>query len=169
MAQTQYCTRIDMSDVLSFAGVNLRLDDAPPGGISQVIDRASLEVDEYCLQRYGSRLADSLWVAKRCAEIACYFLSVRRGNPAPSGVAQLYERAVAKLEQVRRGDLKIPNLVESKSCHPRMSNIRATLRPFPHTVVERARTTGTPADYHQNRDPWDSFGLNGSWIMDYSF
>ena len=169
MAQTQYCTRSDVADVLSQAGINLRIDDSPPGSLSQVIDRASLEIDEYCLQRYGARLADSLWVTKRCAEVACYYLCVRRGNPVPAGVSLLFDRCIEKLERVQQGVLKIPNLPGSKSSYPVMSNMRPALRPFPRSVVETSLSTGTAADYHQNRDPWDAFGQNNSWLMDYAF
>lgn len=164
----QYCVRSDLSDVISSTGVALRLDDAPPGSVSQIIDRASLDIEEYCAQRYRN-LSDSLWVTKRCAELAVYYLCLRRGNPAPIGVVQMYESCIAKLERVQKGTLKIPRMVESKSAHPVMSNMRPTLRPYPHAVVAQALSTGTPEDYHQNRDPWDTLGMNNSWLFDFAF
>jgi hypothetical protein len=141
-----------------------------PSPLDYFIDMGSLEIEEHCLQFYsGAILATSDWVTKKCAIVAAYLFSCRRGNPVPQGITTLYKEAIEKLKSVATGRLNIPRLPKSKATVPVMSNMRPALRPHPHAVVERMRSTGTPANYITTNDPWDLTGINSPYIYDFSF
>jgi hypothetical protein len=137
--------------------------------LADFINRACDEIDEHCLQFYtAANLLTSDWVAKQAASIAAYYFCLRRGNPAPVGIAAFHDIAMQKLQRVQQGALNIPNVPKSKATVPVMSNLRPALRPHPHAVVETQRSTGTPASYHQNQDPWDATGINNQFYYDFS-
>ncbi len=159
-----YTTLQAIQNRLSINGVVLRMDDVPPSTLGEVIEEASSIIDEHAAHRYTqANLATSNWIYFRATDIACYLLCERRGNPVPIGIAQRYERAIAKLEQVYNGRFNIWDIPERKSAIPTMSNMRIVLRPFPRAVVETGnlRSTGTVTQYQRNRDPAEFyFGSN---------
>jgi len=137
--------------------------------LADFIGRGSAKIDQYCATMYtGPVLATSSWVTYEASIVSAYMYCMRRGNPPPAGIAIMYQEAMEDLKQVQKGFLQIPNLPRRKSAAPVMSNMRPTLRPHPHAVVETQRSTGKPAGYHQNRDPWDQTGINTPWVYDYS-
>ncbi len=167
---TPYCTLQNIQDRLSINGVTLRIDDVPPTTLGDVIAEASSIIDEHCAHRYTpANLAVSGWILYRATDIACYLLCERRGNPVPIGIAQRYERAVAKLEQVYNGRFNIWDIPERKSAIPTMSNQRIIFRPWPRVVTETGmlRSTGTVTQYVRNRDPWDfiNSSIDLTWTL----
>lgn len=145
--------------------------------LAEYIDRAALEIDEHCLLFYTpAGLLGSTWITKHAAITAAYYYCMRRGNLPPAGVALLFEGSNAargkdgtrnKLERVQKGTLNIPDLPRRKPSVPVMSNMRPALRPHPHMVVERYRSTGRPEQYHQNGDPYDLTGINQPFMYDF--
>lgn len=157
-----YCSQNDIQNRLSADGIIYRTDDEPPTLLGDVINDASSQIDEYLFAQYDpAQLATSDWVRQRTADIATFLLCERRGNPVPPGTAGKFERAMDKLERVRLGLISVPNLPMRKELAPVLSNVRINLLPWPHTVVERSNSTGTPAGYTQHEDPMD-------WGYDYS-
>lgn len=157
-----YCSVADIQNRLSADGIEYRTDDEPPSLLGDVIVDACSQVDEYLFAQYDpAQLAQSDWVRQRAADIAAFLLCERRGNPPPPGIAAKFERAMDKLERVRLGVICVPNLPMRKELAPVLSNVRVVLTPWPHTVVERSNSTGTPAGYDQHEDPMD-------WGYDYS-
>ena len=161
MASTAtYCTITDIQNRLSATGVTLRTDDTPPTSYGDVIDDASAEIEMYCLLRYGAdQLAATRWIRHKCADIATYLLCERRGNAAPPGVAGKFDRAIADLQKIQAGSLKLADVPQRRRGVPTVSNMRPAMRPFPHAVVETKRGTEVVEQLPQkNKDPWD--GMN---------
>lgn len=159
---TAYCSQNDIQNRLSADGITYRTDDNPPTSLGDVIVDASTMIDEHLYYLYSpTQLGSSDWVRERCADIASYMLCERRGNPVPPGIAQKYDRAIERLEKIRLGLLAVPNLPVLKEMAPVLSNVRTQLSPFPHTVVERSNSTGTPQGYTPHDDALD-------WGYDYS-
>lgn len=156
MATTLYCTMDDVSNRLSAAGVTYRLDDVPPDPTDgDVLDEASRTIDEHCLLFYTEQnLALSPTVKHWCANIAANLLCERRGNPVPGGIERKFDRTMKSLERVQRGR-QIADIPMRKACVPVLSQPRIRLDPFPHTVIEKSGSTGTPEGYNQRRDSLD--------------
>lgn len=151
-----------VADRISQDGIDLRVDDVPPDEMGNVLALADQEVYWYLLEQYSDTvLATSDLVMGWADDAATLFLCERRGNAPPAGTVTRWERTREKLEQVQLGRRKIPRLPRRKGNAPVLSNLRPTLRPMPRVVVEKNRSTGTPADYTQTTDPWDQ--LNTSW------
>lgn len=155
MATTAYCTSQNIQDRLSLSGVNLRIDDAPTV-ITAVIKNASTKINFYCFGKYTADvLAANDWVAERCTDIATYILCKRRGNPCPESVKDDYNEAIQLLELIRAGVAQIPDAAQRKGQSPVLSQPRVKLYPVPESVIERNRSTGTPANYPQRNDPFE--------------
>jgi hypothetical protein len=137
--------------------------------LQEFIHRGTWEILEHCAMFYSlANLAISDWIRRHAAVVAAYLYCLRRGDPPPQGVAGLYAETKTKLERVQKGWLMIPLLPRTKASVPVMSNMRPALRPHPHVVVERRRSTGSPLGYHQNGDPWDMLGVNEPYVYDYA-
>lgn len=162
-----YCVQADIENRLSASGVDLRIDDVPPDTLGDVIDDASAEVESHCLLKYGAdQLAASRWIKHKCADIATYLLCERRGNPAPPGIANKFERAMAQLEKVQEGKLKISDVAQRRTAVPMVSNMRPALRPYPHAVVETKRGTDTVDQLpKKNADPWDVLNFLPDYVI----
>ena len=159
---TAYCSQNDIINRLSADGVTYRIDDVPPTDLGDVIVDACSQIDEYLFAQYDPiKLATNDWVRERAADIAAFLLCERRGNPVPPGIAAKFDRTTEKLERVRLGITCVPNLPMRKELATVLSNVRVVLAPWPHTVVERSDSTGTPAGYTQHNDPMD-------WGYDFS-
>lgn len=158
-----YTTAEKIQRRMSTIAVDLRLDDLEDQAIEQtaaydqVIEDASVEVNGYCLTTYSAAaLAASPWIEKKTRDIAIYFLCLRRLNKAPASVQAEYEKALADLERVQAGEIRIPDAPQSRATVPVMSNQGVRLDPVPHTVVDRNRSTGpVPQGYVQQVEPYD--------------
>lgn len=160
-----YCTMDDIAVVLSQAGIDLRMDDAPPIDEDEILDEVGAIVDEYCFARYSpANLATSRWVKHRAKRIGAKVLCDRRGNLPPASIAANYDEILVRLEKVRLGQLNIADIPERKTAVPVLSVPRVRLRPFPHTVIEKTLGTGQPRDYKQIVDPLDQVNA----YIDYS-
>lgn len=155
MAVTSYITSAELQLEMSASGVSLRVtDDA--AATAQAISDASIEADGYAMRRYTRTvLAASDWYKLKVKHIAQYFLSTRTLNPCPQSAQVKYEKAIADLEKVQLGQMDLPDAAGRKEGVPVLSNIRIRVHPFPRTVVERGRSTGTPEGYTQHADSSD--------------
>lgn len=172
MTANVYCALADLQDVLSESGVTLRSDDDPPTTLGGAIAKAGNTIDRYLYRRYDpANLVQSNTIKDLAAAIACFYLSTRRGNSPPPGVAIQYDEAIAYLTEVKSGQNEIPGIAARKSYVPVISKMRATLRPYPRTVVERSQgshATGEPENYPQHTDPYDATGWNSSSFLNWS-
>lgn len=157
MATSLYCSLNDVKNRLSTAGVTYRIDDTPPDATDgDVLDEASRIIDDYCLLHYAeAQLAVSPIVMHWTANIAAMLMCERRGNPVPVGIHSKYERTLKRLERVQLGATLIADIPMRKTQVPVLSNVRVRLDPFPRTVVEKRRSTGTPENYKQHSDKLD--------------
>jgi hypothetical protein len=148
----------------------LAVDDYPPSDWGNAIAKAGNRIDLFLARRYDTaQLIQSDLVKDWAAALACLYLRRRRGNPAPQGVAELAAEAIADMTEIKNGINDLPGVGSRVSYAPGMSRMRATLRPYPHAVVEQSRSThagGHPANYQQHTDPWDRYGWNSNAFMD---
>ena len=169
MAATQYCVLRDVQKQLSVEGVNLRLDDDPQVW-SDVIDWASLTIDEHCRTGYTqANLQISDWVKRQTAVLAAYELCERRGNPCPQSLIRKVVRLIGTPEKpggilgfILRGSRNISDIPRRKADIPVVSNVRVRLDPSPRIVVETGRSTGTPSGYSQHEDQLEPPGFDYS-------
>ncbi len=153
--------------------VQMRASDIPsPTGpltsdevaaIQDCIDEASDE----CFARIGmwhdisdEATSNNLWLRRRATSIACYLLSMRRANPGQ--FTEKYERALADMDRVQRGELVIPRLPFKADLAPGMSNVsiddRYVVRKV--RVAEQISTGGS----QPNRDSDRRYMYNDSFI-----
>jgi phage gp36-like protein len=157
MAVTSYITSAELQLEMSASGVSLRVDDDATA-TAQCIADASIEADGYALLRYSRvALAASDWYKLKVKHIAQFYLCTRRQNPCPQSAQIKYEKAIADLEKVQLGKLNLPDVAGRKEEAPVLSNQRVRVTPFPRTVTERGRSTGTPEGYTQADDTTDVF------------
>jgi hypothetical protein len=133
---TVYYTSIaEMESLLSFLGVQLRLDDNDDDLIispetvylSDAMAEATDVVNQYIGLIYDEEeLAYSRWVRRRASWIACHILSRRRGNPKQ--FADEYMRCIADFELVRRREIWVPRRKPKHDFAPAMSNLRVDYR-----------------------------------------
>jgi phage gp36-like protein len=151
-----YCTSDDLEDRLSEAGVTLRTDDSPPTSYGNAILRASSKINQFLLRQYTeANLAASDIVTDYASTIATYYLCTRRGNPAPDSVIAEYREAIEELKLIHAGGMDVSDIGRRKSSAPVMDNNRVRLRPDPHAVVMRSRSTttgGRPEGFVQHND-----------------
>jgi hypothetical protein len=109
---TIYTAYDDLMDILSDAGVSLRLDDSSDGSVSAAeqlrIDKAlalgTTVVNEYLLKRYAVEdLALSYSVRNYAAVLAACWLCRRRGNGLPLGLAEQENWVMKRLEALSLG------------------------------------------------------------------
>ena len=166
MGANIYCSPNDMSDILSANGVALRSDDAPPSQYGGAAEKAGNKIDFYCWKRYDpSALATSDLVKDWAATLACFYLSIRRGNPPPSGISILYEQALADLKEIQKASADIPGIGVRSIYAPGLSVMRATMRPYPRSVVETSQGThlgGEVVNSFHHSDAWDTWGPNNN-------
>lgn len=150
-----YTTREKLEKRMSAVGVDDRIDDDLTS-LTEVIADATVEVNGYCLTQYSAtQLAASDWIQKKTLDVACFFLCLRRNNPPPQSVQFMYEKAIADLELVRAGSIRIPDAATRKAAAPTLSNQRVNLWPHPHVVTIPHSSTGNPEGYDQSTDPHD--------------
>jgi phage gp36-like protein len=127
-------------------GSSAALDDA--------IIRACEEINKYCYKFYSpANLGTSNLVQQWAIELACYYLSQRRGNPEL--FAKLYENAIEELKMVLKGEMELPGVPFRRTLSPKWSNIRADILRYRFRVLrvergtsdQRATTQGQDVDY----------------------
>lgn len=152
-----YTSKAEIESLLSFSGVDVRLDDLGEADMIQTIleiaEEATDVVNEHCLGRYKSTdMVDSRWVHSAATWIACYLLSQRRGNPAL--FSDRYQQIITRLEDVQRRRKHIPRLGTREDLTPAVSNVRVDDRFIKAKVrVERSISTGgTYSNQHWEHD-----------------
>lgn len=107
---TLYTSRSEIESIFTINGVDFRLDDDYNETISATeetyLDAIIIEstdiVNQYLLPLYSATdLAESRWIRRRASYIACYFLSMRRGNPRQFG--DRYDEILSELEAIAMG------------------------------------------------------------------
>jgi len=127
-----YTSQAEIEAKLSAAGALLQadhnqdttLDAADETGVwSDVVNEATDTVNLYCLELYNDYdLANSLWVHRQATWIGCHLLCLERGNPSPGTFQLQYDRALANLELIHSGALRIPRLATRSDITPSVSN-----------------------------------------------
>lgn len=157
---TPYCTVTHIQKRISQTAIDLRIDDDPTC-VPSVIEEASIEIDGYCLLKYSeTSLAASDWIRLKCTDIAVHYLCLRRLNGSPVAAQARYDKAIADLEKIQIGSLTIPDAPRRKASVPVLSAPRIRLDPFPRTVIEQSRSTGTAEGYRQHTDRTDVIDPN---------
>lgn len=98
----------EMERVLSVEGIEEHTSDVEDNTliISELTLQATEEVLMYLRDRYDIEdLANSPWVRRRATMIACYMLSIRKGNPSYYG--DDYAKALIDIEMARDGEINI--------------------------------------------------------------
>lgn len=117
MAVTPYCSNTEVAQIWSQYGVDARIDDnddddvldAPEVGTGDaMIERATVDINIYLLQRYSVAVcAASSWVKWVAALFACVYLAERRGNSVPKAMQTDYERYLEMLKAIAAGEMAL--------------------------------------------------------------
>lgn len=156
-----YCTAADVQRYLSTTGADLWADSElqgqpNPDVYDDVIEQASAEIDLYAQQRYSAAsLATSSIISRWCTTIACYFLTIRRGNPPPESLAgeflRLTDPDTGILARIAKGLVQLPGLALRADLRPRMSNIKIDRRYVQSKQrVEKETSTDAETKLRQN-------------------
>ena len=98
-------------------------------------------------------LASSWVVNDWCTILAVHWLSLRRGNPVPGSLGDLYKATIEDLKLVKSGEYQLPGIGYRNNMWPAWSNIRVdTLYSLRKVRVERPISEGTPLPGRRNRD-----------------
>lgn len=130
LLSTVYCTADEIGRKAGATGLlNWSDHDASgtsdTGVIDDAINEATETIDLYCRQRYDQAgLAASEIVSRWAVVLACYFLSINRGNPAPEAIEAEYQRIIANLEKIAAGLMSLPGVPMRSDSRPSMSNLR---------------------------------------------
>jgi hypothetical protein len=133
----------EINDVFSVDGVDNHTEDLEDNSafIVKIIHQASERAMLYLRSKYSADdCAENVWVREQVTYIACYLISIRRGNP--SLYTDLYAQALIDLEQVRDGalDAGIPTtarpivqtpMMDSRFFNPKRINPLASTRMLP--------------------------------------
>lgn len=157
MAITPLSSEDDLADRLGQYGVNLRLDDQPPKDVQTALTRATTTLYRYARRRYSvAQLAQSNVAADIDADLAAFYLCVRRGNPPPAPIGEAYQRAIEDLKLLEQGVWHLPDASPLALSAPVLSNVTVRMHPTPHPRVQRGRSTGErPSEYRQRVDHSD--------------
>jgi phage gp36-like protein len=150
MSTQTYCTRSDIEAIWPPASLLASVDDDANGSLSpteegyitRAIERAANLLNASLELRY--RLADlaaNAWCRDANAAIAAYWLSTRRGGPAPAHLQQQYDAYVASLVEIAAGRLKLPQQSESFDNRGTVTNFETRLDQM--FKVQRVEETST--------------------------
>ena len=129
-----YTSVDDIQTLISVDGYTGRLDDDATGTLSATesayltakgINWATARVNFYLLAHYEAvDLAASWLVNEWCTIVAGYWLSCRRGNPAPGSLKELYEQAVEDMKLVHSGEHNLADVGLRSAAFPSWSSVR---------------------------------------------
>jgi len=100
----QFTSLPEIQRVFSVEGVDNHSEDALGDNtvINEIIYRATETVLQFLRGRFAETdMKDSYWVRMKATYIACYYLSIRQGNPSLYG--DMYNEAMLDLAQARDG------------------------------------------------------------------
>lgn len=100
----QFTSLSEIQRVFSIEGVDNHNEDVlgDPTVIDELVYRATETVLQFLRGRFDQTdMAASYWVRMKATYIACYYLSIRQGNPALYG--DMYNEAMLDLAQARDG------------------------------------------------------------------
>lgn len=112
----QFTSLSEIQRVFSIEGVDNHSEDVLGDStvINELIYRATETVLQFLRGRFDqSDMASSYWVRMKATYIACYYLSIRQGNPSLYG--ELYNEAMLDLAQARDGLIN-PGLRTTARC-----------------------------------------------------
>lgn len=131
MSTQTYCTKTDIEAIWPPAELLASVDDDGGGTLSatelgyidRAIERGANFINARLEMRYRlSDLAANTWCRDANAAIAAFWLSTRKGDPAPAQLQQQYEAYVAALVEIAAGRLKLPQQIDSFDTSPGMLN-----------------------------------------------
>jgi hypothetical protein len=139
----------EINSVFSSEGVDNHIDDSTDELTlkGQIIGQASARVMLYLRSQYAIEdCMTNVWVREQATYIACYLISIRRGNP--SLYTDMYAQALIDLEQVRDGmlDAGLPAksravvqtpMMDSRFFNPKRVNPMASTRVLPGQNIPR--------------------------------
>lgn len=156
--------------IYSTAAVEVRTDDeidpaANLGMIHEIINFSSETMFAYLLSFYNiSDLLTVGWVNRRCAYIACYYLSRRRAD-APQFVDEV-KRIIEELELVRDAKIMIPGddglpVPQTAARIPAISSYRIDDR----YLINKQRVVGSQStEPYPGQQKYDIPGLSGDFL-----
>lgn len=160
---TLYCDQDDIEALLSDEGVVGRLDDDMSGTNSAAEiailttyarNYATTRVNFYCQPKYDTDDLGTSWLVNDWATvIASRWLCLRRGNPVPKQIEQLFKETIDDMKRVKTGEHEIPEIAARVANSPFWSNIHVSvIHRLRKIRVERPISERTPTDYLQQRD-----------------
>lgn len=154
-----YTSITEIEKIYSSAGADFASDDFTGADLTQlqleIVEDATDYINQYVLGRYrATDLADSRWVRTRASWIGAYFLSQRRGNPAPEPFFSRKEEIEEELIKVRDQKIMIPRLSNKSDFTPALSNYKIDhrFRKAKIRVQQRTSTGGTSSRQDLDRD-----------------
>lgn len=144
----------EMSRLFSQEAVDVRTDDVDPieeadelqDLYNELIDRATYR----CKSILNKIFADAdlyrhPWVREKATIVACYLLSIRRGNP--SQYADQFYEAIEEMQALVDGDLVLEDLPRAGFAAIVMQNVHVDNR-FPYSpirvdIINSTKTVGT--------------------------
>ena len=145
MPTPTYCTLDDLKAILGSTAVLRLLDDNEDGVTSsleqsyaeEVIAQAASQISAPLGMRYDTcSLASNTWCRWCNAYLAASLLVRRRGNPADASLEEVVRSYRDQLEQIRTGQLNVPDATPEGSAAPAVSNYRTNLGGINPIVVD---------------------------------
>lgn len=138
-----FTTEEEMQRLFSEVGVQMHSDDFVDNSevLYEIIERATGRVKQILNKGFDdSVLHQSPRIREIATIVACYLLSVRRGNP--SLYAEMYIEAMADLESIANGDQYLSELPRSSNTLVVFQNVSSDNR-FPWTPIRVDWLTST--------------------------
>ena len=155
-----YCTEADIEALLSVDGKVGRVDDDNNGSLSatesgyitKAINWATARLNMYLAPIYAQADLATDWVVNEwCVILACHWLSIRRGNPAPGSFVDQMKSVMEDIKLVRQGTVVL-DLGQREGAWPAWSNVRVDMGyPLRKIRVERP-ISEQPTLQPQNQD-----------------
>lgn len=171
MAVTPYCTDTEVAQIWSRYGVDARVDDnededvidTPEVGTEDaMIERATVEINAYLLQRYTVAVcAASGWCKWVAALFACVYLAERRGNTVPTAMQKDFDRYLEMLKAIAAGTMPLiaddGPAAPAFDSTPLVSNLTIDRR-MNRSKIRRTNENSTQATPTQPRKQKRAFG-----------
>jgi phage gp36-like protein len=120
--------------------------------VDDCANQAHSEFCDYATARYSVAALTTHQTARRWATLmACYFLSIRRGNAAPDGLQIEFTRITEKLPQIATGEYKLNGLALRGDLRPTFSNVQVDRRHRHSTIrVTQPNSSNAPTTLSQD-------------------